>query len=114
MRVEIPRVNSGAAIVYTPDALVWHRHRDSEAELRRCIFGYGVGVYAFLTKRVVEGDLSAVITAARWLVGPFIRTARRRLAGEPSAPLRLLLLEAAGAAAGPGRFFAEHRRQRAF
>jgi len=104
----------GASIVYTPHALVWHRHRTTDAELRRCIFGYGVGVYAFLTKRLIEGgDLRALVVAARWLVGPFLRAARRRFAGEAAAPVRLLLLEAAGAAAGPARFLAEHRRQRA-
>ncbi len=106
-------LDAGFAIAYTPKALVWHRHRDTNAELRRCIFGYGVGVYAFLTKRVVEGgDLRALIVAARWLVGPFLRAARLRVAGEAAAPMRLLLLEAAGAAAGPARFLAEHRRQR--
>ncbi len=107
-------LDAGVAIAYTPKALVWHRHRDTDAELQRCIFGYGVGVYAFLTKRVVEGgDLRALVVAARWLVGPFLRAARRRFAGETAAPMRLLLLEAAGAAAGPARFLAEHRRQRA-
>jgi len=107
-------LDAGFAIAYTPRALVWHRHRDTDAELQRCVFGYGVGVYAFLTKRVVEArDLGALVIAARWLVGPFLRAARRRIAGESAAPVRLLLLEAAGAAAGPARFFAEHRRRRA-
>jgi GT2 family glycosyltransferase len=98
-------LDGGESIVYTPHALVWHRHRDDEASLRQCVFGYGVGVYAFLTKRFVEhADLGALTVAARWLVGPFLRAAGRRLRGEPAAPFALLLREAAGAATGPVRF----------
>jgi hypothetical protein len=28
------------------EALVWHRHRRTWRELRRTIYGYGIGVYA--------------------------------------------------------------------
>ena len=105
-------LDAGASIAYTPNALVWHRHRETEAELRRCIFGYGVGLYAFLTKRLVEQrDLGALTVGARWLVGPFLRAAQRRLASAEGTPLRLLLLEAAGASLGPIRFLAEDRRR---
>ena len=107
-------LSAGHSIVYTPRALVWHRHRDTDAELRACIFGYGVGVYAFLTKRVIEErDVNAVTVAARWLIGPFVRAARQRLTSTTPVSLQLLLLEAAGAALGPVRFMRSARTIRA-
>lgn len=42
---------NGYKIVYEPAALNWHRHRRSLVELRRVIYGYGVGVYAMLAKQ---------------------------------------------------------------
>lgn len=101
-------LDNSAEIVYTPDALVWHRHRRSEAELKRCIFGYGVGLYSFLTKRLIEHrDVYALITAARWLAGPLVKAARRRIQGQVAVPLPLLLAEASGAFLGPFRFLQE-------
>jgi GT2 family glycosyltransferase len=107
-------IESGARIVYEPEALIWHRHRRSDAQLRQCLFGYGVGLYSFLTKRLVEAkDGHAGIIAARWFVGPFIKAARRRLRGQPAMPLSLLLLEAWGACLGPWRFWQATVRHRA-
>ena len=101
-------LDTGAQIVYTPEALVWHRHRREQAELRRCIFGYGVGLFSFLTKRLVEvRDLQALIIAARWFVGPLAKVAWRRLFGQLTISLDLLLLEAGGACVGPVRFWQE-------
>jgi GT2 family glycosyltransferase len=99
-------LDSGARIVYTPEARVLHRHRRGEDELRRCIFGYGVGLTAFLTKRVVEqGDLYALVVAARWMAGPPLKAAWKRLRGKQAVPPDLLLAEAAGALLGPLRFW---------
>ncbi|HMQ29570.1 MAG TPA: glycosyltransferase [Chloroflexaceae bacterium] len=95
-------LEAGARIVYTPDALVWHRHRRTDAELRSCIYGYGVGLYSFLTKRLVEGrDAQALVIGARWLVGPVVKGLWRRLRGRAAVPASLLLLELAGAFEGP-------------
>ena len=40
----------GQRIVYEPRAIVWHKHRRREDELRRHVFGYGAGALAVLTK----------------------------------------------------------------
>ncbi len=105
---------SGARIVYTPSALVWHRHRREEAQLRKCIFGYGVGLYSFLTKRLVEaGDWETLTIGARWFAGPLTKAAWRRLRGRPTVPLVLLLLEMGGAFLGPLRYWQETKRQAA-
>lgn len=101
----------GAQIMYTPDALVWHRHRREDQALRDCLFGYGIGLSSFLCKRVVEQrDLQALITGARWLIGPFAKAHQRRRRGDAAMPLRLMLLEAAGMLLGPLRLWQATRQ----
>ncbi len=107
-------LDAGASIVYTPEALVWHRHRRTLAELHSCIFGYGIGLYSFLTKRLVEqGDIYALITAARWWAGPLVKAAGRKLRGQPVPAANLLVCEAAGAFLGPARLWQATAREAA-
>jgi GT2 family glycosyltransferase len=95
-------LDAGHLIVYTPDAQVWHRHRRSTREVRSCVFGYGVGVYSMLTKRLLEqGDLGALITAARWFVGPVVKAASAKAGRRPAPRWDIVLAETAGAAIGP-------------
>jgi hypothetical protein len=69
------------------------------------VFGYGVGVFGFLTKRLIEnGDLGAPVTAARWLVGPIVKAAGRKLSGLPAASWRVIVAESTGALLGPVLF----------
>lgn len=104
-------LEAGFQIVYNPDALVWHRHRRDELELRKCIFGYGVGLYSFLTKRLVEArDWQTCLIAVRWWVGPFVKAAQHYWRGEATVPLVLLLAEAGGAFLGPWRFWQENTK----
>jgi GT2 family glycosyltransferase len=101
---------AGGVLVYTPAALVWHRHRRGLTRLRHCLFGYGVGLTSFLTKRLVEAqDPQALVVAVRWTVGPFFKAARRRRLGQPAVPVALLLVELAGALIGPLRFWQVQR-----
>ena len=96
----------GEQICYTPEALVWHRHRRSDAELQECVYGYGVGLYAFLTKRIIERqDWHAAIVGIRWFWGPILKAGLRALSGRPTVGLRLLLHEARGALQGPEAYF---------
>ncbi|MGW1883212.1 glycosyltransferase [Streptomyces sp. NPDC001970] len=39
----------GHRLRYTPDALVWHHHRETPQDLRNQAYGYGAGLTAYLT-----------------------------------------------------------------
>ena len=106
-------LDAGWLIVYTPDAYVWHRHRRTVREVRSCVFGYGVGVYSVLTKRLLEqGDLGALVTAGRWLIGPVVKAARAKMLRRPAPRWATVLAETAGATFGPFCFGYEAWRQR--
>lgn len=106
-------LDSGSDIVYIPDAPVRHRHRRSVQELRSCVFGYGVGLYSVLTKRLIEQhDAAAAVTAARWLIGPPLKAASAKLAGVPAPRWEIVLAETAGAMCGPFLFAYETWRNR--
>lgn len=47
-------ITAGEALVYEPAAIVRHTHYREYAALRRQIYGYGVGLTAFLTKAIVD------------------------------------------------------------
>jgi GT2 family glycosyltransferase len=96
---------AGGAIAYRPEALVWHRHRSDLRALLEVIFGYGVGVFAFLSKRLAEDrDLGVLVTAPRWLLGPPVKAAWNAFRGRPATPVHLVLAELWGALHGPLRY----------
>jgi glycosyltransferase involved in cell wall biosynthesis len=99
-------------IEYTPEALNWHRHRQSEAELRRTIYGYGTGVYAFWTRQVVdEGEWSVFSLAGEWLLRDQVPGLLRSWAGHPGAvPWPLPWDELRGCVMGPWSYW-QARRQ---
>ncbi|NUK09717.1 glycosyltransferase family 2 protein [Streptomyces lunaelactis] len=45
---------AGHRLRYTPDALVWHHHRESWQDLRNQAYGYGAGLTAYLTAILVR------------------------------------------------------------
>lgn len=98
---------AGYSIVYDPRALSWHRHRRTWEELRTALYGYGVGVYALLTRSiVVEREWAALKIAYGWFRHdqmPKLISALRHRAG--SEPLDLLLAELKGCCAGPFAYF---------
>jgi GT2 family glycosyltransferase len=58
-------VTSGYAIVYEPAAINWHQHRREYAGLRKQIYGYGVGLTAYLTKTLMDRPGHILEFAAR-------------------------------------------------
>jgi len=103
---------SGYRIVYAPAALNWHRHRRTWDELRRVLYGYGVGVYAVWTKQLLfEGELTVPKLALGWFWGsqlPALLGSLLKLKG--SMPADLLFAELRGCAAGPWAYLSSRRR----
>jgi len=101
---------AGYRIVSQPKALNWHRHRREWPELRRAITGYGTGVYAFLTRHLLQRELGAPLLALGWLRWQ-LGNLWGALRGRPgSPPVHLLLDELRGCVAGPGAYFRARRR----
>ena len=98
-------------IAYTPSALNWHRHRRTMDELRRTIFGYGVGVYAFWTARVLdEREWGALLLGAGWLRYDQLPRLVRSLMRRPGAlPWPLPLDELRGCLVGPAAYLRSRR-----
>ena len=105
-------LTAGYAIVYEPAALSRHRHRRDWDALRRTVHGYGVGVYAVLTRHLLARDLSALGIAVGWGRSQLRELVRALLRWPGSTPLDLVLAELRGCAAGPGAYVASRRAQR--
>jgi GT2 family glycosyltransferase len=104
---------AGYRLVYEPAAVSWHRHRRTWTELRDTLEGYGTGVYAMWTGRVLEhGELAVLKQAARWFVTVQAPQLVKALAGRPDAmPRDLMLAVLAGCAKGPFAWVASARRR---
>lgn len=105
---------AGHRIVYEPAAVARHRHRREWGALRRVIYGYGVGVYAFWSRRLlVEREWRVLPLAATWLLRYQLPALARSLLRRPgSTPPDLLLAELAGCARGPWAYLSSRRAAR--
>jgi hypothetical protein len=105
---------AGLRIVYEPAALCWHRHRRTWPELCDTLYGYGVGVYAFWTRRLLhEREIRVFRLAGEWLFSHQLPALARSLLRRPDAtPADLLLAELRGCAAGPAAYVRSARRLR--
>src|SRR5919112_1017896 len=103
---------AGYRIVYEPRAVNWHRHRRTWEELRATLHGYGVGVYAVWTRRLLyDHEIGVFRHAFTWLFYYQLPRLWHALRGAPgSAPVDLLVAEARGCLAGP-RAYRTARRQ---
>lgn len=97
-------LRAGHTLVYQPAARLRHPSHPEYRELRRQLFGYGVGLSATLTKRFVTctADRRAMLrtggAALRHLLSPGSAKNRQRTAGYPRT---LVAAELLGVAAGP-------------
>jgi len=93
----------GFKIVYEPGALSWHRHRRSWKELRKTIYGYGVGIYAAWTRSLlIDREFTVLLIALSWLLYGQIPALVHSIFRRPgSKPLSLLLEELMGCFVGP-------------
>jgi O-antigen biosynthesis protein len=96
-------LHSGRRLTYEPAAMVWHRHPDTYAGVRRQVFDYGVGLGAMLTKQIVMGPyrwkvVSRSLQGLRYYTDPESR--KNALRGE-TFPRSLIRLERIGLFYGP-------------
>jgi GT2 family glycosyltransferase len=116
---------AGHRLRYTPDALVWHHHRETWQDLRNQAYGYGAGLTAYLTALLVRRPalLPALLRKLpRGLAHARTITAHREAAGAavPGAhgaqdypwPRQLSRLERRGMLAGPVGYAKARRRVR--
>jgi GT2 family glycosyltransferase len=100
---------AGRRLVYEPSAIVWHVHRAGDDALRRQLFGYGLGLTAFLTKYVIargtRRDIMRRLPAGARRI-PRLWSAEE-IAGP--APRSLVLAEALGMLAGPRAYLRGRR-----
>ncbi|MEZ4595048.1 MAG: glycosyltransferase [Chloroflexota bacterium] len=105
-------VRAGYLLVYEPAALIWHYHRATYEELRRQLYDFGRGVYAFWTKTFfADGPMRwrTATFAALWYGGWFGKRLLRRAL---SLPRDLVLAEALGALRGPTAYWQSVRQAR--
>ena len=104
----------GYRIVYNPDAVVWHRHRRTEAELRATLVGYSIGTFAFLLRALLaHGEIGALHIGFRWFVSHHLRQLYRGFRGKTGAqPVSLTLAEIGGILSAPGAYIRSRREER--
>jgi glycosyltransferase involved in cell wall biosynthesis len=96
-------IAAGYDVMYEPAALNWHRHRRTREELRRAMFGYGVGIYAAWTRSfLVEKEWDVFKAFWYWFVKVQLKNAVRSLLRRRGAyPLDLIWEELRGSVWGP-------------
>jgi GT2 family glycosyltransferase len=104
---------SGYQIIYDPAALSWHHHRRDWKSLRRAIYGYGAGTYAFWTQKLYnEGEWSVLLLAFQWALGTQLPGLLRSLFHLPRrTSLDLVIAEMLGCLAGPFAYFNSRKCQ---
>jgi GT2 family glycosyltransferase len=97
-------ITSGEALVYEPAAIVRHAHYREYAALERQIYGYGVGLTAFLTKAMLDQPRLLLTLAAKvprglvYALNP--RSGKNKKKGT-DYPAHLTTLERKGMVHGP-------------
>jgi GT2 family glycosyltransferase len=104
-------LKAGYEVAYEPSAYVWHRHRNTEAALRRQIYSYSKGHVAYqLTTLLRDGDPRALVRIGYELPRIYARRAVEWLRGRSDYPMRLVALEIMGTLAGPLALWQSRRR----
>ncbi len=102
----------GHRLVYEPGAVVAHRHARDASVLRRQMYGYGVGLTAYLTKCVLDrpGLLPAALRGLPAAAAHVLRPGSDKNARLPAGfPPELIRAERLGMLAGPFAYLASRR-----
>ena len=105
-------LRAGYSITYEPAALNWHWHRRAWPDLRRVLYGYGVGAYAIWTRQLLrEGEFSVLRHSAAWWWKYQLPGLLRAILRPSSSPIPAQLLwdEIRGCLAGPWAYLRSSR-----
>lgn len=97
-------VTRGLTLVYAPRAVVRHWHRRDAEGLKRMVYGYGVGLTAYLTRVILDRPqrlleiLPKIPRALKHVLDPRSQKNKKKSGGYPR---QLTWLERAGMARGP-------------
>ena len=96
-------IGAGYDVMYEPAALSWHRHRRTREELRRAMYGYGVGIYAAWTRSfLVEKEWDVFKAFWLWFVKVQLKNGVCSLLRRRGAyPIDLIWAELTGSVWGP-------------
>jgi hypothetical protein len=95
-------IRAGHSIVFTPEALCWHRDRRTLLELERMMYGYSVGVYCYLLRCLIEHrDPGAVRVGVSWFLGHHLPELIRSFRGRSVLPRRYCWAAVRGVFAAP-------------
>jgi GT2 family glycosyltransferase len=97
-------VSSGYQLVYEPAAIVHHRHYREHSSLQKQMYGYGVGLTAFLTKTIVDRPtriFEILWRLPRGLYYAFSANSAKNQGKGQAYPAELSRLERKGMAYGP-------------
>jgi GT2 family glycosyltransferase len=106
-------IQRGHRLVYEPTAVVRHRHSPDYRALKRQVYGYGVGLTAYLTKCLLDRPRLAAAAARRLPAAAahvFGRGSAKNARLPAAYPPELLRLERLGMLAGPFAYMASRRR----
>jgi O-antigen biosynthesis protein len=96
-------LNLGYEIVYEPRAYVYHRHRSNYAGLRKQLFGYSRGHYAYHVKCLFRyRDLRALFHMLVFMPLVHLIRLEKSVTKRSHFPIRLILWELLGNMLGPG------------
>ena len=103
----------GYSLVYEPAAIVWHRHRPEYAVLRSRIYGYGVGLTAFLLRSIIAKprlSTSLVRQLPRGVAFALFPSSEKHREKSASYPSELRWAEVVGMMYGPVAYARSARR----
>jgi glycosyltransferase involved in cell wall biosynthesis len=104
----------GYQVVYTPNGLLWHRHRRDYQTLRRTIYNYRVGGMSYLTRCLLEhGETHAIKVGLRWMKGDYYQIKRYLKRAHNHLPWELATMQLRAIPEGISSYFASRKIERA-
>jgi GT2 family glycosyltransferase len=108
-------LSHGCRMIYNPDAVCWHRHRREMAELKRTLFGYGVGFFVHLLRCLIQHGEIEAFYAGYSIYHYWLDRLWRSRHGDPfEPPAELTIQFLKGSLSAPKAYIISRRRERAY